>query len=291
MKPSYRNFFHHFAVAWVCVCMILPTPVLLAQAPAIVPDGRTQTTVTSNAAGTMTDVRTNTVKGINAYNSFERFNVPGGNTTNLHVPNAAKNLVNLVHNERSQIDGILNSYKNGQIGGNVYFLNPRGIVIGQGGVVNVGSLHLQTPTTDYMAQLLNERGEISAIHEQMLFSGNVPISPSGVISVKGKINAVEEIQLSAGDVELARTANLRAGRQVQVDFSDMVYTVEDKFAKVSVVGVGMRSYSGVAAKTFTALSNAGINIQMVSTSEIKISCLVGAEDANKAVQALHSQFL
>jgi filamentous hemagglutinin family protein len=135
MKSLHRNFFHHFAVAWVCVCMILPTPVLRAQTPAIVPDGRTHTTVTSNAAGTMTDVRTNTVKGINAYNSFERFNVPGGNTTNLHVPDAAKNLVNLVHNERSQIDGILNSYKNGQIGGNVYFLNPHGIVIGQGGVV------------------------------------------------------------------------------------------------------------------------------------------------------------
>jgi hypothetical protein len=106
----------------------------------------------------------------------------------------------------------------------VYFLNPHGIIIGQGGVVNVGSLHLQTPTADYMKQLLNERGEIRAIHEQMLFSGNVPISPSGVISVKGKINAVEEIQLSAGDVELARTANLRAGRQVQVDFGGMVNT-------------------------------------------------------------------
>ena len=97
-----------------------------------------------------------TVRGTTGYSSFERFNVPGGYTTNLHVPGGANSLVNLVHNERSQIDGILNSYKDGRIGGNIFFLNPHGIIIGQGGVVNVGSLHLQTPTQDYMRQLINE---------------------------------------------------------------------------------------------------------------------------------------
>ncbi|MDR2642619.1 MAG: leukotoxin LktA family filamentous adhesin, partial [Planctomycetaceae bacterium] len=205
--------------------MVIQPPLAIfiyAQLPAIVPDGRTQTSVTSNQAGTITDVRTNSVKGINAYNSFDRFNVPNGNTTNLHVPDSAKNLVNLIHNERSQIDGVLNSYKNGQIGGNVFFLNPHGVVVGASGTINVGSLHLQTPTQQYLKDLVSENGEISAVHEQQLFEGKVPLSPSGTITVKGKINAVEEVQLKAGDVNIAQGAKIRAGRQVQVEFGDLV---------------------------------------------------------------------
>ena len=271
--------------------MIIPAPVLLAQSPAIVPDGRTQTTVTSNAAGTLTDVRTDTVKGINAYNSFERFNVRNGNTTNLHVPDSAKNLINLVSNERSQIDGILNSYKNGQIGGNVFFLNPHGIVIGQSGVVNVGSLHLQTPTTDYMKQLLDEHGEISLVHEQMLFNGNVPISSSGLISVKGKINAVEEIQLSAGDVELERTANLRAGRQVQVEFGSIVNTQEIQAGnelvvspegKISIVAANGVTVAGQVSTDATSGEKAG-NIEIKSGNDIHVNA--GANISARGVGA------
>ncbi len=61
-------------------------------------------------------------------------------------------------------------------------------------------------------------------------------------------------------------------------------------AKVSIVGAGMRSHAGVASKMFATLSEAGINIQMISTSEIKISCVVGIKDTEKAVQVLHSAF-
>lgn len=61
-------------------------------------------------------------------------------------------------------------------------------------------------------------------------------------------------------------------------------------AKVSVVGIGMRSHSGVAAKMFSALAAKKINIEMISTSEIKISCVVGKEHAEKAVNAIHSAF-
>lgn len=194
---------------------------VLAQAPAVQPDGRTATTAIQNPTGGF-DVRTNTVNGINAYNSFNRFNVNQGTTTNLFVPDAARNLVNLVHHERSQIDGILNSYRNGQIGGNVYFLNPHGIVIGQSGTVNVGSLNLQTPTQEYMRNLLSETGSISAVHERMIFDGTVPISPSGLISVKGKVNAVESVELRAGNIDVGPTGRIQAGRQVQVEFSDLV---------------------------------------------------------------------
>jgi aspartate kinase len=65
---------------------------------------------------------------------------------------------------------------------------------------------------------------------------------------------------------------------------------DDKIAKVSVVGIGMRSHSGVASKMFSALANEGINIHMISTSEIKISVIVDKAAAEKALRSMHKAF-
>ncbi len=65
---------------------------------------------------------------------------------------------------------------------------------------------------------------------------------------------------------------------------------EGGVSKVAVVGVGMRSHPGVAAKMFKALAEAKINIQMISTSEIKISCIVSREQVDQAVKVLHKTF-
>jgi aspartate kinase len=65
---------------------------------------------------------------------------------------------------------------------------------------------------------------------------------------------------------------------------------DDKIAKVSLVGVGMRSHSGVASAMFDCLGREGINIQMISTSEIKISCVIDSKYAELAVRALHDAF-
>jgi len=67
-------------------------------------------------------------------------------------------------------------------------------------------------------------------------------------------------------------------------------TGDSKIAKVSIVGVGMRSHAGVATKMFAALSNEGINILMISTSEIKISVVIDEKYLELAVRALHSAF-
>ncbi|MCC5834345.1 MAG: aspartate kinase [Opitutales bacterium] len=67
-------------------------------------------------------------------------------------------------------------------------------------------------------------------------------------------------------------------------------SVADRIAKVSVVGVGMRSHSGVAAHMFTALAESGINIQLISTSEIKISVAINIEHADEAVRVIHDAF-
>ena len=60
--------------------------------------------------------------------------------------------------------------------------------------------------------------------------------------------------------------------------------------KVSIVGLGMRSHAGVAAKMFGILASEGINIQAISTSEIKISCIIAAKYTELAVRALHKAF-
>ncbi len=66
---------------------------------------------------------------------------------------------------------------------------------------------------------------------------------------------------------------------------------DEHIAKVSIIGVGMRSHSGVAAKMFSVLAKAGINILMISTSEIKISCVVDEKLAEKATKILHDAFI
>ena len=66
--------------------------------------------------------------------------------------------------------------------------------------------------------------------------------------------------------------------------------LKDKIAKVSLVGVGMRSHSGVAARMFETLAAEGINIMMISTSEIKISCVIEEQHLEPAIRALHQAF-
>ena len=65
---------------------------------------------------------------------------------------------------------------------------------------------------------------------------------------------------------------------------------DSNMGKVSLVGAGMKSHPGVAAKTFTVLGDAGVNIEMISTSPIKISCVVREDDVRTAVQELHRAF-
>jgi aspartate kinase len=67
-------------------------------------------------------------------------------------------------------------------------------------------------------------------------------------------------------------------------------SAHDNVAKLSVVGIGMRSHSGVAGQMFEALAQSNVNIQIISTSEIKISVVIDRADADKACQAVHERF-
>ena len=68
------------------------------------------------------------------------------------------------------------------------------------------------------------------------------------------------------------------------------YSADDGIAKVSLVGAGMKSHPGVQAEMFSSLADAGINIEMISTSSIRITCVIRAADVEAAVRALHARF-
>lgn len=97
-----------------------------------------------------------------------------------------------------------------------------------------------------------------------------------------------DLSFTVPQTDLART--LEVVKTVVPEVSSTGVTHDDDIAKVSIVGVGMRSHSGIAARAFSALAEHSVDIHMISTSEIKISVLVPKTQAHAAVRALHREF-
>lgn len=101
-------------------------------------------------------------------------------------------------------------------------------------------------------------------------------------------NGRNDISFTVSRTDLNKT--LEVMEQVQQELGAQQVIHDKGIAKVSIVGVGMRSHVGVAAKMFKTLADAGINIEMISTSEIKISCVVKEENMEKAIKVVHQAF-
>ena len=112
---------------------------------------------------------------------------------------------------------------------------------------------------------------------------NVDIILQGIGHEEGK-----DICFTVASGDLERTAELLRENQEEIGFVRL--ETNSDIAKVSVVGAGMINNPGVAARMFEALYDAGVNINMISTSEIKISVLVDKRDGDRAVQAIHDKF-
>ena len=97
-----------------------------------------------------------------------------------------------------------------------------------------------------------------------------------------------DVTFTVPAADLARTQALIEQRKEEIGYYRMI--AEGNIAKISVVGVGMRSHAGVAAIMFKALADRGINIQAISTSEIKVSVLIDADEAELAVRVLHTAY-
>lgn len=100
--------------------------------------------------------------------------------------------------------------------------------------------------------------------------------------------ATRDIAFTVSQVDAADAKSALQDAIPDMGFGDVV--VDDAIAKVSVVGIGMVGQPGVAARMFRALAQHSINIQMIATSEIKISCVVAEADGAKALQAVHEVF-
>jgi aspartate kinase len=116
-----------------------------------------------------------------------------------------------------------------------------------------------------------------------------------------KINVdmiIQSIHSSGSMADMAFTVSkpdakkaVEATKRVAAELGAEGVVSDDNVAKVSIVGVGMISKPGVAGIMFDVLGKNGINIEMISTSEIKISCVVKADQAKKAMEILHKEFI
>ncbi len=97
-----------------------------------------------------------------------------------------------------------------------------------------------------------------------------------------------DMTFTVGRADLDRAVAVIGGLQKALNYRQLLS--DANVVKVSVIGVGMRSHAGVATRMFTALAEKGINIQVISTSEIKISVLIAADYTELAVRALHTAF-
>jgi aspartate kinase len=116
-------------------------------------------------------------------------------------------------------------------------------------------------------------------------SGNIVVD---MIIQNSSIDETTDLTFTVPKSDLKKTLNLVKPIAEEIGAKDVLF--EEGIAKVSIVGLGMRSHSGVAAKMFEVLGNAGINILMISTSEIKISCVIDEKYTELAVRLLHDAF-
>ncbi|HET9754703.1 MAG TPA: aspartate kinase, partial [Myxococcales bacterium] len=109
-----------------------------------------------------------------------------------------------------------------------------------------------------------------------------------IVQTPAKEDGRTDMAFTVGRLDVEKTAELvrKLGKQIGAGKVDH----EEGIAKVSIVGVGMRNHAGVAAKMFQVLADEGVNIRVISTSEIKISCIIDEKYSELAVRALHTAF-
>src|SRR5213592_761355 len=98
-----------------------------------------------------------------------------------------------------------------------------------------------------------------------------------------------DLSFTVDKADLLKSQKVIDGLKKEIGFGEVIAT--DKIGKLSIVGVGMKSHSGIAGKMFDTLAREGINIEMISTSEIKISVVIDLAKGEQAMQAVHAAFL
>lgn len=163
-------------------------------------------------------------------------------------------------------------------------------------ILGVDKMELHKPVTGVAADLSQLRVVVCDVQDSpgtaaILFDGLAKenISVDMIIqSYARKALNTNDIAFTINKNDLDRTREILEKVKPELHYSNVF--VDDKIAKISIVGAGMIDRPGIAAKMFRTLADLDINIKMISTSEIKISCLVEQSQANDAVEALHTVF-
>ena len=163
-------------------------------------------------------------------------------------------------------------------------------------IVGVDKMELYRPVAGVAADLTQARIVVCDVPDKPGYAAKVftnladeNISVDMIIqSYARKISNTNDIAFTIDKNDLPRTLAILDKIKNDIQPSDI--KVDDNIAKVSIVGAGMIDRPGIASTMFETLAKLNINIKMISTSEIKISCLVDKEDAQKALKALHTVF-
>ena len=129
-------------------------------------------------------------------------------------------------------------------------------------------------------------GEAATIFQALAEAGiNIDMIVQNIsAAATGRTDISFTLPKSDGQTAMAALDRIRPS----IGFEDLLY--DDRVGKISLIGAGMRSHPGVSATFFSALASAGVNIEMISTSEIRISVVVRGEHVDEAVRAVHSAF-
>ncbi|WP_419956762.1 aspartate kinase [Novosphingobium kalidii] len=136
-----------------------------------------------------------------------------------------------------------------------------------------------------LTRVPDQPGAVAAIFGP-LADGNINVDM--IIQNVAKEKAETDVTFTVPQADLLRAQAMLEERKEAIGYYRLIS--DDKVAKISVVGVGMRSHAGVASTMFRTLADRGINIQAISTSEIKVSVLIDADETELAVRVLHTAY-
>ncbi len=190
--------------------------------------------------------------------------------------------VELAMNERVRVQ-VLSSFQDAP-GGDI----PGTMVVDEDEIVekqNVSGVAYSRDDAKMTVRRVKDRPGIAATIFGALADANVNVD---MIVQNLGADGTTDMTFTVGKADLPRARAALGGIQPDIGYTDLLE--DPDVAKISVVGVGMRSHAGIANTMFRALADKGINIQVISTSEIKVSVLIAAEYTELAVRALHTAY-
>ncbi|MEO0464863.1 MAG: aspartate kinase [Pseudomonadota bacterium] len=148
-----------------------------------------------------------------------------------------------------------------------------------------GIAHDKTEAKVILTRVPDKPGAVADIFAPLADAG---INVDMIIQNVGRDKGETDVTFTVPQADLARAQAMLEDKREQIGFNRII--TDSQIAKISVVGVGMKSHAGVASTMFRALSDRGINIQAISTSEIKVSVLIDEDETELAVRVLHTAY-